>query len=120
MDRRGFIALLAGVLIIGALTVLAVTDDDKASPDKGGSQPASAPAKPPPVPPIDPRHAALLVMDYQPAWIKTLPDPIRFFPGPPRRSPRRVTTACGSPIPAWASPRPITPPSRKATSSSPS
>ena len=28
-----------------------------------------------PVPPIDPRRAALLVMDYQPAIIGRLPDP---------------------------------------------
>ena len=65
MKRRRFITLLAGIPILGSVGVLAaraLESDDQTMGDGN-------------VPPIDPRRAALLVMDYQNAWIATLSDP---------------------------------------------
>jgi nicotinamidase-related amidase len=58
MNRRRLLALLAVVAILGSGGVIFARAQGS---DAG-----------PKVPPIDPRHAALLVMDYQPAWIGTL------------------------------------------------
>jgi nicotinamidase-related amidase len=65
VKRRRFLALLGGIPILGSLGVpaaRALETDDAAMADQK-------------VPPIDSRHAALLVMDYQNAWIATLSDP---------------------------------------------
>ena len=61
MKRRRLLALLAGVVILGSAGVIfahAQGDDDRVK-----------------VPPVEPKRTALLVMDYQAAWIKTLSDP---------------------------------------------
>jgi len=68
MKRRRFLTLLAGIPIVGparapgARGARAPERDDQTM---GGGN----------VPPIAPRRAALLVMDYQNAWIATLSDP---------------------------------------------
>ena len=65
VKRRRFLALLGGIPILGSLgapAARALQTDDAAMADRK-------------VPPIDSRHAALLVMDYQNAWIATLSDP---------------------------------------------
>ena len=63
--KRRFPAVLGGIPILGWLGVpaaRALEADDAAMADQE-------------VAPIDSRHAALLVMDYQNAWIATLSDP---------------------------------------------
>ena len=65
VKRRRFLALLGGIPILGPLgapAARALARNDAAMADQK-------------VPPIDSRHAALLVMDYQNAWIATLSDP---------------------------------------------
>jgi nicotinamidase-related amidase len=73
MKRRSFLAHLAGTPGLAATSLFgadagAATRENQmasaqASPVAGGS-----------IPVIDTRRAALLVMDFQPAWIETLPD----------------------------------------------
>jgi nicotinamidase-related amidase len=68
MKRRRFLAILGGIPILGTL------GSHAARAQESNHQTMTDPK----VPPIDPRRAALLVMDYQLAWIATLsnPDPL--------------------------------------------
>ncbi len=59
--KRRTLLVLAGVLVLGSAGVIFAYA-------QGGDDSEK-------VPPVDPKHTALLVMDYQPAWIKTLSDP---------------------------------------------
>lgn len=65
MKRRRFLTLLAGIPMLGSLGVLAARALGSDDQTMGGGN----------VSPIDPQRAALLVMDYQNAWIATLSDP---------------------------------------------
>jgi nicotinamidase-related amidase len=60
MNRRRSLAVLVVVALLGSAGVIFARAQES---DDG-----------PQVPAIDPRHAALLVMDYQHAWIETLTD----------------------------------------------
>jgi nicotinamidase-related amidase len=65
VKRRRFLALLGGIPMLGPLgapAARALAGDNAGMADRM-------------VPPIDSRRAALLVMDYQNAWIATLSDP---------------------------------------------
>ncbi len=79
MKRRTFLARLAGTPILGSVGHLASAEtraqgsDDQAIVAALQTQ-GTENATPVPVPTIDTRSAALLVMDYQPAWIQTLTD----------------------------------------------
>src|SRR4051812_35557823 len=66
MKRRRFISLVAGAPIAGSAGYLNLSSSSaKSSIEQGAATP---------IPGIDVRSAALLVMDYQVAWIQTLTD----------------------------------------------
>lgn len=77
MKRRTFLAHLAKTPVVGSVGGVSAS---RANVQAGGGSTsvpglrAEAAATPTPIPPIDVRHAALLVMDFQPAWIETLAD----------------------------------------------
>ena len=63
MDRRTFLAHLARTPVLGSMVPLAALEASAHGRDVDA-----------PLAEIDPLHAALLVLDYQPAWIQTLSD----------------------------------------------
>lgn len=77
MKRRMFLARLAGTPVLGSAGYLASSKTGAQGRDAhamGAALQTPAAGIAAPIPPIDPRHAALLVMDYQLAWIETLTD----------------------------------------------
>lgn len=74
MKRRTFLARMAGPPFLGAASL-----HGSFEPRPGGNTESATVQTPTtgtatPHAPIDPQHSALLVLDYQPAWIKTLTD----------------------------------------------
>jgi len=77
MKRRKFVTLLAGAPIAGSAGYLATSVSSAQGRNDGvtvSSRPVQATGAATPVPAIDTSNAALLVMDYQLAWIATLSD----------------------------------------------
>jgi nicotinamidase-related amidase len=68
MKRRTFLGLVAGTPILASKATAQGRNDHASAFDRRGQLEADAT----PVPPIDAQRAALLVMDYQHAWIQTL------------------------------------------------
>jgi nicotinamidase-related amidase len=76
MKRRAFLALVSGTPILRSVGSLASETRAQGRDDHGtpAALQTEVSENAPPLPRIDPRSAALLVMDYQPAWIQTLTD----------------------------------------------
>jgi len=76
MKRRRFLTMLARTPILGSAGYLASATHAQGTnaPAKAATLHAQGAGNATPLPTIDPRSVALLVMDYQPAWIQTLTD----------------------------------------------
>ncbi|HYH11043.1 MAG TPA: cysteine hydrolase [Thermomicrobiales bacterium] len=74
MKRRTFLARLAGTPLLGATGYLASSEAFLSNHTASVALQTPATANATTHAMVDPRHSALLVLDYQPAWIKTLTD----------------------------------------------